>query len=33
MVVTTTIIMNAALIAVEIDADSMSRNNAPFKLG
>jgi hypothetical protein len=33
MVVTTTIIMNAALIAVEIDADSKSRNNAQFKLG
>ena len=33
MVVTNIIIMNAEMIAVEVDADSKSRNNAQFKLG
>ena len=32
MVGTTIIIMNAALIAVNIDADNKSRNNAQFKI-
>ena len=31
MVVTTTITMNTALIAVKIDADNKRRNNAQFK--
>ena len=31
MVVTTTNVMNTALIAVKIDADSKGRNNAQFK--
>ena len=32
MAVNTTIVMNTALIAVKIDADNKSRNNAQFKL-